>query len=309
MKIKLICIAFLACFVSCSAPGTINALSGDKVRIELQTIDDLYRFTTYNDSRVPLVSAHRGGPEAGFPENALETFQHAAAKQPLIIEFDIAMSKDSILVLMHDDKLDRTTTGAGLVGDYTLEELRDLRLKDNDGLVTKYQIPTLKEVLKWGKGKVVYTLDVKRGVPYEMVLEEIRDAGAEPYSIFITYSADQAARVHQLAPDLMISASIRKPEDLLRLNDMGVPDNRIVAFVGISEPDPETYEFLHEHGILCILGTMGNLDNQAEARGDVVYYDFIDRGADILSTDRHNEAGLQLQKYRSDRQLASPYIR
>lgn len=308
MKIKLVWFVLLVSIVSCSAPGTMNALSGDNVRIELNTIDDLYRFTTYSDSRVPLISAHRGGPEPGFPENALETFQNAAGKQPLIIEFDIAISKDSSLILMHDDKLDRTTTGTGLVKDYTLEELQDLRLKDNDGMVTKFQIPTLLEALKWGSGKVVYTLDVKRGVPYEMVIEEIRKAGAEPYSIFITYSADQAARVHELAPDLMISASIRKPEDLLRLNDLGVPDNRLVAFVGVSEPDPETYEFLHDHGILCILGTMGNLDNQAKTRGDVVYYDFIDRGADILSTDRHNEAGLQLQKYRSDRQLVSPYI-
>ncbi len=308
MRIKLACFAFVAGLIACTAPATMNALSGDKVRIELQTVEDLYRFTTYSDSRVPLISAHRGGPEPGFPENALETFENAAAKQPLIIEFDIALSKDSVLVLMHDDKLDRTTTGTGLVRDYTLEELKDLRLKDNDGQITKFQIPTLTEALKWGKGRVLYTLDVKRGVPYEMVIDEIRRTRAETYSIFITYSADQAARVHRLAPDLMISASIRKPEDLLRLNDLGVPDNRLVAFVGVSEPEPETYAFLHEHGVLCILGTMGNLDNQAKARGDVLYYDFIDRGADILSTDRHNEAGLQLQKYRLDRQLMSPYI-
>src|SRR5699024_9875723 len=138
-----------------------------------------------------------------------------ASRQPLIIEFDIAMSKDSVLVLMHDDRVDRTTTGTGLVKDLSLEELKDLRLKDNEGLVTKFQIPTLMAALEWGKGKVVYTLDVKRGVPYEMVINEIRKAGAESYSIFITYSADQAARVHELAPELMISASIRKPEDLL----------------------------------------------------------------------------------------------
>ena len=107
----------------------------------------------------------------------------------------------------------------------------------------------------------------------------------------------------------MISASIAKPEDLRRLNDFGVPDNRLVAFVGTSEAQEETYQFLHAHGILCILGTMGNLDDQAEAKGDVLYFDMIDRGADILSTDRPVEAGMQLQKYRTDYRLSSEFIK
>src|SRR5690606_29595257 len=100
-----------------------------------------------------------------------------------------------------------------------------------------------------------------------------------------------------------------KPDDLLRLNDSGVPDNRLIAFVGISEAQPETYKLLHEHGILCILGTMGNLDKQATTKGDVLYFDLIDRGADILSTDRPVEAGIQLHKYRTDNGLVSEFIK
>src|SRR5690606_37378115 len=97
------------------------------------------------------------------------------------------------------------------------------------------------------------------------------------YSIIISKSVREAAKVYDIAPDLMISASIRKPDDLLRLNDSGVPDNRLIAFVGVSEAQPETYKLLHEHGILCILGTMGNLDKQATTKGDVLYFDLIDR--------------------------------
>src|SRR5690606_24592536 len=116
--------------------------------------------------------------------------------------------------------------------------------------------------------KVVFTLDVKKGVPYELVIAAIRKKKAESFSVLITYSATQALKVHKLAPDLMILASIKKPEDLTRLTDLGVPDNRLIAFVGVSEVQPETYQFLHEHGILCILGTIGNLDNQAKAKGE-----------------------------------------
>ena len=294
---------------SCTIAGSFTSLSIDKTNIELKTLDDLYQFLTHTDSRVPLISAHRGGAESGYPENAIETFEKSAKRQPLIIECDVALTKDSVLVLMHDDKLDRTSNGKGYIRDYTFKELQDFRLKDTEGIVTSFRIPSLEKALEWGEGKVIYTLDIKRNVSYELVINLIRKKKAAAYTILITSSAAQAAKVHKLAPELMISASISKPEDLIRLNDYGVPDNRLVAFVGTSEAQPETYQFLHEHGILCIVGTMGNLDKHAETKGDALYFDMIDRGADILSTDRPVEAGIQLQKYRTDYRLNSDFIK
>ncbi|WP_134090709.1 glycerophosphodiester phosphodiesterase family protein [Olivibacter sp. XZL3] len=288
---------------ACSLTEANSSNYSEPSKIALSSVEDLYKFLTYSEQRVPLISAHRGGPEPGYPENAIETFQHSANKQPLIIECDIALSKDSVLVMMHDDKLDRTTTGQGLLQDYTFDELRKLKLKDNEGAITSYKIPTLDEVLVWGRGKVIFTLDIKRGVPLDLVINAVKRHNAAAYSVIITYSATQAREVHQLAPDLMISVGIKKVDDLLRLNDYGIPDNRLVAFVGVSEPDKFLYKRLHEHGIMCILGTMGNLDKRAETRGDALYYELIERGADILSTDRHNEAGIQLAKYRKDHQI------
>src|SRR5690606_41563064 len=109
-------------------------------------------------------------------------------------------------------------------------------------------------------------------------------------------SAAQAAVVHNLAPDLMISASIKSTEDLLRLNDRDVPDTRLVAFVGTSEVDRQVTDLLHQHGILCILGTIGNLDRRAKQNGDQVYADYIENGADILSTDRPLQAAKALDR-------------
>ncbi|MBO9565715.1 MAG: alkaline phosphatase family protein [Niastella sp.] len=276
--------------------------------IRFKTIEELRQFLVRSENRYPLVSAHRGGPEKGFPENAIETFEHSSRYQPLVIECDIALSKDSALVMMHDDKLDRTTTGTGLIGEYTLEELKKLNLKDNDGNITAFHIPTLDEVLLWGKDKVLYTLDVKRGVPFARVIEAVRRCKAEAWSVIITYNADQAKEVHELAPDLMISVSVSSQEAYDRLHANGVPDNRMVAFVGVREPDAALYSFLHERKIMCIVGTMGNLDRQAAARGDQLYYDLIDRGADILSSDRTIEAGKQLQQYVRDHRIRSPHV-
>ena len=277
--------------------------------IKLASVDELYRFLTYTENRYPLVSAHRGGPTTGFPENAIETFENSHRYQPLIIECDVRMTRDSVLILMHDEKLDRTTTGSEKIADSDFSVLRDLYLKDPDGKTTPYRIPTLDEALLWGAGKVIFTIDVKRNVPYSLVIDAIRRNKAEAYSVVITYNAEQAAMVHQLAPDLMISASIHSREDLLRLSDRSIPDNRLVAFVGTTNAAAAVYHLLHDHGILCILGTIGNIDKQAAARGDTVYTRLLENGADILATDRPQEAGNALHTYRNDHKLSSNFIK
>ena len=265
---------------------------------------ELNNFLNRKTAGFPLISAHRGGPMPGFPENAIETFENATRYQPVIIEFDVALSKDSALVIMHDDKLDRTTTGTGAIGGYTYIELQKLNLKDNGGKITAFKIPTLEEVLVWGKNKVLFTIDVKRGVPYSKIIAEVRKTKSENNTIIITYNANQAAEVHRLAPDLMISASARSIADVERLNQMGVPNDRIVAFVGTSAPDATVYEYLHSKGITCILGTMGNLDRSAVANpNQKVYVQLLANGADILSTDELILAGTQFDQYRENKKL------
>ena len=277
-------------------------------RIQLTSAEDLYQFLTYDDNRYPLVSLHRGGPSSGYPENALETFAYNASLQPVIVECDVRLSKDSALVLMHDNTLDRTTTGHGAVKSLTLAELKKLRLVDNNKKITPYKIPTLDEALTWGKGKVIFTLDIKNDVPYESVINAIRKQRAESSVVIITYSAGQASKVHNLAGDLMISASVKNLDDLVRLSEKDIPDNRLLAFVGSREADPQLTKVLHDHGIMCILGTQGNLDRQAAKKGFQIYAGFIDRGADILSTDRPTEAGRALNFYIKKRGITSKFV-
>ena len=256
-------------------------------------------FMTHQPGALPKISAHRGGGDLpGYPENCIESFAYLAKNLPVIIECDIDLTKDSVLVMMHDASLDRTTTGTGPLIARTYAETQTLRLKDNAGTVTTYKIPTLEEVLRWGKNKVTFTLDVKRNVTFKKVVDAIHKTGAADYAAVITYNATDAARVHTLDPALMISVGIRNVADYQRLRDLGVPDNRMVAFVGTREADPDLYQFLHQKGIGCILGTLGNLDKQAVAKGDSVYRGFSQRGADIMSTDRPLEMWRVLRQKR-----------
>ena len=257
----------------------------------------------------PIVSAHRGGPTINFPENCTATFQNTIQYNPAIIETDIAMTKDSVLVMMHDNTLDRTTTGTGNIFNYTYEELQQFFLKDNEGNVTTYKIETLDEVLNWGKNKVVYTLDVKRGVPFKKVVDVVRRNNAENYSIIITYNANQAAEVAAIAPNLLLSVSARGKEDIERMESLGVKVENMVAFVGVTFPKPEVMTYMKLKGITCISGTMGNIDKSAEAKNDSIYLDIINAGVMIISSDRPKEVAQQMQLYIEEHKLKSKSIK
>lgn len=257
-----------------------------------------YENFKYQPNRTARVSAHRGGGDLkGYPENCIESFtylkdQLSTPANPVIIECDIDLTRDSVLVMMHDATLDRTTTGTGKLIDQTYEQVQQHKLEDNFGTPTPYKIPTLEAVLRWGQkvGRtakpVQFTLDVKRNVRFENVVEAIRKTGTADIAAVITYNAQDAVRLNKMAPDLMISVTIRNQSEYDRLHELGFPDNRMLAFVGTREPDKTLYEFLHTKGIACILGTLGNLDKQAVAKGDAVYKTFAQDGADIMSTDR-----------------------
>lgn len=246
-----------------------------------------FSYFTPGSAHFPMVSVHRGGGELpGYPENCLESFEYFARQMPSVIECDIAMSRDSVLYMMHDNTLDRTTTGTGKTSERDWAYLQSLYIRDNFGTVSPYRIPSLDQTLQWGKNKVLFTLDVKRGTPFEKVIESVRKAKAENYAVIITYNATDARRVYELHPGLMISVTIMQPEDYERLRRLGIPDRNMVAFIGVNEPDKALIEFLHAKDIPVILGVLGNLDKKAAAQGNKVYKKYIDLGVDILSTDR-----------------------
>ncbi|MEQ8926783.1 MAG: glycerophosphodiester phosphodiesterase family protein [Fulvivirga sp.] len=284
-------LGFLLCFsliVSCQniEKGTVEKQSTPVETDEVERTS--ISFDAWFTNPQPLVSAHRGGPYPGYPENAIETFEYIANQVPfVIIECDVSMTKDSILVLMHDKTLDRTTTGTGNISDYMFSELAGFKLVDNEGQNTIYQIPTLDQALVWGKNKALFTLDVKRGVPFEKVLQAIEKYNAEDYAAIITYRIQDAILIHSLNSEVIVSVSARDKGALKQIRDAGIPNTNLLGFVGTSEPDSAHYKQLHELGIKTILGTLGNLDNSAVAKGDdTIYKTYISNGANIIATDR-----------------------
>lgn len=246
-----------------------------------------------------LVSAHRGGPAPGLPENAIPTMDALLMAAPAIMEVDVGQSRDGVLFLLHDDRLERTTTGSGEAAAQDWATLGGLKLRDNWGWVTPYAIPRLSEALTWAKGRTVMQIDFKRSADIGKVVAEIRAAGMANSVILIAYSVEQAASLHRAAPEMLISVSVDGPEDVAALKAAGIPEERMVAFTGTRLPRPELYRELDRQNIEVIFGTLGrpprSIDAVIDRYGmDERYAELGKEGVDILATDRPREAAAAL---------------
>jgi glycerophosphoryl diester phosphodiesterase len=265
---------------------------GRKYYMDARTPKGLQELFHYTGERVPFLSAHRGGAGDNFPENCTATFENTLENTWALMEIDPRYTKDSVIIVHHDPTLDRTTNGTGRVSDFTFEELQKLRLKDPDGQVTAYRIPTLEELLAWAKAKTVLVLD-RKDVPVLERVEMIEKFHAESCAIVMAYTFEEAQQVYKRNPDIMMQVFINSPEKVREFDQTGVPWENIVAFVGHQMPeDRSVFDLIHQKGALCILGTSRNLDKEL-LRADanemlkikLKYQELFELGADILETD------------------------
>ena len=135
---------------------------------------------------MPIIYAHRGGA-ALRPENTIAAFDHGMACGADGLEFDVHLSKDGIVVVHHDDTLDRTTSGRGRLLDCTAAELEQLdagyHFSDGNGTYPfrgrGIGVPTLREVLRrYPSARMIIELKVGGVLLARRVVDEVRAADA-----------------------------------------------------------------------------------------------------------------------------------
>jgi glycerophosphoryl diester phosphodiesterase len=213
-----------------------------------------------------VLIGHRGGPTRDFPENAIETLERTLKAGTRAMEIDVSETKDGQLVLMHDDDLERTTTGTGLVVDHTLAEIQALKL-ETGSKTTDFHPPTLEAALAWAvTNNAILELDKKREASYPPIIAAVRAAKAENNVFVITYTDDQAVEVHKLAPDLFITATVNSMEQFDSLVARGVKPDRFLAWTGNVEPRPQLWSALAARGVESIFGTNGSKADGLDTR-------------------------------------------
>lgn len=158
--------------------NSCNYFKKDKIKVSKKEsiISNLHKLLLDSESQEILVVAHRGDWR-NAPENSLQAIQNCIDMKVDIVEIDVRKSKDNQLVILHDSSLDRTTTGKGLVSEWTLDSLKTLYLKNGLGIPTKHKIPTLKEALKLSKDKIFVNLD-KSYKYFDEVIAILQETGS-----------------------------------------------------------------------------------------------------------------------------------
>jgi glycerophosphoryl diester phosphodiesterase len=247
-----------------------------------------------------FVVAHRGDWR-NAPENSLKAVERAIKMGVDIVEIDIRMTKDSVLVLMHDAAIDRTTTGKGNVADCTLAELRQFYLKDALGMTLTQQIPTLKEVMALCKGRILVNVD-KAGDYMDLVRKILKETGTEKQVVYKSWKTYQSVR-NQYGK--MLDSIIYMPVVSDRTKDLEI---MIDDFIRLYHPPAFEIIFTTEASTLpARIGDIkkahcrvwvnalwadqnaGHNDERAIDEPDEAWGWIIRQGADIIQTDRPKE--------------------
>jgi len=268
--------------------------------VNIKTPEDLREYFRYAPDKELIFSAHRGGMMPGFPENCIASFENTLSRLPVYFEIDPRLTKDGVLVLMHDDTLDRATTGKGKVSDHTYAELQKFFLKDRQGNVTTHKIPTLDEVLEWGAGKCVFDLDNKK-VPLQLYSDNLKGKWAKYHNIILyARSVKECQFYHERNPDVMFVLGIPDMKRYEEFRASGVPWSRLIAHVGktMAPEQQAVYDLLRGQGVMCMIAIAPGADKiePKEARIEA-YKKEISRNPDIIETDYPADfAGFKLEK-------------
>lgn len=248
------------------------------------------------DEGWPTNFAHRGA-SLRAPENTLEAFRLAARGGAGGLELDVHMTSDGRVVVIHDDSMDRTTNGTGLVRRMTFHEVQSLdvgyRFTPDGGTTYPYRgrgvrVPELGEVLREFPGHKV-NIDVKEEQPgvEAALLETIKDADAGDRVLVVSEMPAVVERVRELSGNsISTGASRREIRDFYRLSRLRLeflvrpPYDALqvpVEYGGREVVTPRFIKAAHNRGVRVDVWT---IDDPGEMRR------LLDLGADVIMTNR-----------------------
>jgi glycerophosphoryl diester phosphodiesterase len=153
----------------------------------------------------PLIWAHRGA-SAFAPENTLPAFQKAADLGADGVELDIQMTKDGQIVVIHDERIDRTSDGSGWVKDFTLAELRRYNYQKTCPEYGHADIPLMEEVFELLKSTgLSINIELKTGVFFyprleAKILQLTARMGMEDRVLYSSFNHASMVKIKELNP-------------------------------------------------------------------------------------------------------------
>ncbi|MFX1235770.1 MAG: glycerophosphodiester phosphodiesterase [Promethearchaeota archaeon] len=148
-----------------------------------------------------ILIAHRGASNTA-PENTLKAFTMAIELDADYIEFDVRISKDGELIIIHDPDVFRTTHKLGFVKQFSLNKIKKLNAGNGE------KIPTLEELLIETKGKINYMCEIKVKNISGKVLSILKNHNVLDSTILISFKHNELLKSRNMYPDLKLGAII-----------------------------------------------------------------------------------------------------
>jgi glycerophosphoryl diester phosphodiesterase len=255
----------------------------------------------YENAPRPLVIAHQGGDRL-WPGNTLYAFENAVAIGADVLEMDAHITNDGHIVLMHDEEVDRTTEGTGLIEDLTLTELKKLDAAyiwtNDDGKTFPYRgqgidVPTLDEVFQQFP-HMRYLIEIKLTEnPIDIPLCDLIRAYNLQEKVMIASFHDEAMqRFRNSCPEVATSASRGEVTRFVLLGKAFLSGLTAPQYESIQPPyDPRqsmnipimTERFIREAHAKNIKVEPWTVDDPALMK------QYIDWGVDGIITDRPDQ--------------------
>lgn len=263
----------------------------------------------YFDVPVPTVIGHRGA-SGELPENTIAAFGRAVADGAAILESDVHRTRDGVLVLIHDDLLERTTDGAGRVADHSFAELRRLDAGHRfspagDGAFPfrgkGLGIPTLEEALITFP-KLHWNIEIKERIPelIEETVALVRRLGLEDQVLLAAAEdpimADLRAHLRKTGVRTAVGASAGDVLGFVRAAIDGAPPppgpmalQVPPGFAGRPLVTREFVEHAHRHGLVVHVWTVNEpaeMHRLLDLGVDGIMSDFPARVAEVIAERR-----------------------
>ena len=195
------------------------------------------------------ICAHRGASDS-HPENTLSAFREAIRLGAHMIEFDVALTKDHKLVLMHDTTLERTTNGKGSVSEFTLAELKQLDAGSWKNVRFKgEQIPTLNEALAIMPQNIWLNVHLKGGAKLAEEVTKRIVAAERLHQSFLACRKAAAEAAKRVDSRIQTCNMERQGNSLKYVNETIAMQAEFIQLYGGNSVDPAHTKRLREHGI------------------------------------------------------------
>ena len=295
MKLDLkIIVLIIACVIHFSCQQKSGVKVADS---ENKTPISVHSILTEDPDQV-LVIAHRGDWRHA-PENSLQAIKNCISMGVDMVEIDVRLTKDSIPILMHDNTLNRTTTGKGNVSDWTLQELKTLYLRNGANHATHHRIPTLEEALLVAKDQILLNLDkcyayfdviypiLKKTNTADQVLMKGTVSLKEVQSDFGQY-LDEV----NFMPVIHLKAEDAPHKLAAYLSDASPPPAIEFVFSDLKSPIIKQFEAIHNAGTRVWVNSLwkslnaGYEDDMAVQNTDSIYGWYLKNQVSMIQTDR-----------------------